>query len=1065
MTRARAALVGVAIAAASGAAAAATFGGDAPRDARAIYRESLDATLRGEADSALLLLAAAWRADPEWLVPIVDLNAHADDNAGVPLSVRRSLDSIALAYGDSVLMRCIHRLMVGEYDASAARSTLQHPHELTRRCAALTLDIAANHQRPTPLGQRYAESVITQRDFVDRLVESNPQAAWDLVRRGRPAHPLTEVYWMSAGARALHMLGRDQDAETFERQSEQRAMQLGPGAHRLMLVRQRGHAMNIGVAADEALEPHRRATDSAALTTLGQLMPGLSARTRFDELGARWVDLQSVGRLTESNAILTKALRLADSMQSVKGMAFSRARMGRNLVKLGRLHEAERELHLARALSMQAEAIGVLSEVSHDLLHLHEARGDYASAISAGEDFARFSRVSASPATIPMAQHDLGWLHRRHGNVAAAEAAFQRMLPDLDLETGHFWAGEYLEYAGQLEAARARYQLATKYAQDRGRAYAGLVRTNEALGEIDEATRVAELADRDSAAWHPEYAPLVPGILARHGDRRAARAQFRRARELLQRRGQTQSFAQVALESAENERALGDERAARVLADSAAAAASLVGARELEARARAVAALAGLRGAPGPQRAAAFASLEASVRRGDAMRIAQLSASLHLLHAEALALVGRQGDALRALTRAADWVDSTAARIAADPSRASYRAMHDGVTRRALALLLRDPGIPGRAVRFAEWSARRKGGRVTVGSQWRNMPSGRAIIDYVVLDSVVGALVATRAGVSIVALDVGPDSVRHWVARFRAPIAPRVGSSIDRAHLGFDDVMAARLYEALIDPLMPLLGGRTEIAILPDGVLHMLPFDALLSSRAPRRFLIDDYTIVYATPASRSPARQRADSAWSVLAVGGEPGAVVGAVEELRAIDSVIGRRLTILQGAGATAAGVRRAAETTRPSVVHLATHAEANDVSPDHARLALAPDSSSTEGWLRAFEIRDWQLHGALVVLSACETAVGRLAGGEGTLSISRAFLQAGAASTVATLWPIGAPTAELMAPFYRGLERGTSPAAALRAARLELRARGYEHPFYWAPFVITTSLSHLGARADNQ
>jgi CHAT domain-containing protein len=125
---------------------------------------------------------------------------------------------------------------------------------------------------------------------------------------------------------------------------------------------------------------------------------------------------------------------------------------------------------------------------------------------------------------------------------------------------------------------------------------------------------------------------------------------------------------------------------------------------------------------------------------------------------------------------------------------------------------------------------------------------------------------------------------------------------------------------------------------------------------------------------------------------------------------------------------------------------------VNPDLARLALTPDSID-DGWLHAFEIRALRLDGALVVLSACETAAGRLAAGEGTLSLSRAFLQAGAVGTVSTLWPVGAPTATLMAEFYRQLAAGSAPAAALRFARLELRASGYEQPFYWAPFVLTT------------
>jgi hypothetical protein len=89
--------------------------------------------------------------------------------------------------------------------------------------------------------------------------------------------------------------------------------------------------------------------------------------------------------------------------------------------------------------------------------------------------------------------------------------------------------------------------------------------------------------------------------------------------------------------------------------------------------------------------------------------------------------------------------------------------------------------------------------------------------------------------------------LRRWIARFRAPIAPRIGSVIDVGHVGFDDATAFRLHQALLAPLLPALSARTRLIIVPDGALHMLPFDALLVSRDPtRRFVLDDFTITYA---------------------------------------------------------------------------------------------------------------------------------------------------------------------------------------------------------------------------
>jgi CHAT domain-containing protein len=94
---------------------------------------------------------------------------------------------------------------------------------------------------------------------------------------------------------------------------------------------------------------------------------------------------------------------------------------------------------------------------------------------------------------------------------------------------------------------------------------------------------------------------------------------------------------------------------------------------------------------------------------------------------------------------------------------------------------------------------------------------------------------------------------------------------------------------------------------------------------------------------------------------------------------------------------------------------------------------------------------LPGTLVVLSACETGAGRLLAGEGVLSLSRAFLRAGASGTVATLWPVGPATADLMGAFYPALARGEAPAAALRQAKLVLRQGEWASPFHWAGFTL--------------
>jgi CHAT domain-containing protein len=208
---------------------------------------------------------------------------------------------------------------------------------------------------------------------------------------------------------------------------------------------------------------------------------------------------------------------------------------------------------------------------------------------------------------------------------------------------------------------------------------------------------------------------------------------------------------------------------------------------------------------------------------------------------------------------------------------------------------------------------------------------------------------------------------------------------------------------------------------------------------------VDRFTVRYGSTAL-ADVRTRL-SAGPVVAV--EPPRTMtppGAREEIDALRAVFGSRLTIVSDQDALRRQVRDAA------IVHFATHAEANDEHPELARIAV-PGGQEGRGadWLYAPSVGDWELDNALIVLSACESAAGALAGGQGTLSLSRAFLRAGAQGTVATLWPIGAPTAEFMNVFHAQLVAGARTEDALRTARLALRER-HPLPVHWAAFTYT-------------
>jgi CHAT domain-containing protein/Tfp pilus assembly protein PilF len=144
---------------------------------------------------------------------------------------------------------------------------------------------------------------------------------------------------------------------------------------------------------------------------------------------------------------------------------------------------------------------------------------------------------------------------------------------------------------------------------------------------------------------------------------------------------------------------------------------------------------------------------------------------------------------------------------------------------------------------------------------------------------------------------------------------------------------------------------------------------------------------------------------------------------------------------------------------IVHFATHAWADSRDPALATLALSTVDASgapIDGLLRAADIAALELHSDLVVLSGCETALGRAIDGEGLLGLSNAFLRAGASSVVASLWRVpDTSSAYLMRAFYRALvDDGASIEEALRTAQSKVRSQPrWADPYFWAGFEVVS------------
>jgi CHAT domain-containing protein len=142
---------------------------------------------------------------------------------------------------------------------------------------------------------------------------------------------------------------------------------------------------------------------------------------------------------------------------------------------------------------------------------------------------------------------------------------------------------------------------------------------------------------------------------------------------------------------------------------------------------------------------------------------------------------------------------------------------------------------------------------------------------------------------------------------------------------------------------------------------------------------------------------------------------------------------------------------------ILHFATHSLVNNVHPELSGVVLSLVDRAgrpQNGFLRLYDIYNLRLSSDLVVLSACQTALGEEIRGEGLIGLTRGFLYAGARRVVASLWQIDdRTTAEVMKQFYTGmLARGERPAAALRAAQVAMwKTKGWDAPYYWGAFTV--------------
>jgi len=316
------------------------------------------------------------------------------------------------------------------------------------------------------------------------------------------------------------------------------------------------------------------------------------------------------------------------------------------------------------------------------------------------------------------------------------------------------------------------------------------------------------------------------------------------------------------------------------------------------------------------------------------------------------------------------------------------------------------------------------------------------------------------------------------------------------AHAGRSelDLLSDRLYRILMEPFEEQLTQYSNILVVPDGPLAYLPFEAL---RHNSIYLIEQYNIKYIPSVTsltllKEPEREQekqllAVAASEMINLNTETGRQVNSLSSLPftlvEVDSIASHfnSVTKLKEESLTEAALKQHLNEGY-RFIHLATHGYIDEDHPNQSGLRLTGTqdleaSAAEDGLLKSSEIYRLNLNSDMVVLSACNTGLGKVVKGEGMLGLQRSFFYAGTASVVVSLWNVyDRSTAHLMNEFYKAILSGEhaadgswtdrflrwvgwensmpfgEKASAMRAAKLSMIDHPlYNHPVYWAPFIV--------------
>lgn len=367
--------------------------------------------------------------------------------------------------------------------------------------------------------------------------------------------------------------------------------------------------------------------------------------------------------------------------------------------------------------------------------------------------------------------------------------------------------------------------------------------------------------------------------------------------------------------------------------------------------------------------------------------------------------------------------------------------------------------------------------------QNQTIKSGEIILDYLISQFGSYVICIDRDTILLHKIDAPLDSLENMVGEYLLNISVYPGSN-RISNRAFE--IGRKLYDALIPKKLLKEGKYENVLVVQSSYLCGLPLETLIDRDSS--FMIEHYNITYLPSLTilceirNRPALMKNGIQKKIAAFGApvfyndsteeikgdqsqnllsEPYAELGIVplnhsrEEIDFIGSLFGAKNSDIFMAGDCSETTFKKLDFTKYNIIHLSTHGLTDYNNPEHSAIVFSMGGTfyhENDGLLQALEISHLEMAANTIFLSACNTGQGQSLPGEGTMNLARPFLVAGCKAAIVASWNLDDNSASIFVrQFYTNIKNGNPVSSALSLAKKNLINSEYNHPYFWAPYII--------------